>query len=57
MSTGFHLCRGTAFLALSLCSLLTVIHEAAAEERPFVGITPDYAAQVKGMRVKGVTKN
>ena len=39
------------------CCLLTVVSEAAAEERPYVGIIPDYAAKVQGMRVEGVTKN
>ncbi|MDA1013764.1 MAG: PDZ domain-containing protein [Planctomycetota bacterium] len=56
MST-FHLCRGTTVLALSLCCVLTVVGQAVAEERPYVGINPDFAAQVKGMQVKGVTKN
>ena len=57
MPTCFHLYRGTAVLALSLCCVLTVVSRAAAEERPYVGIIPDFAAQVKGLQVKGVAEN
>ena len=57
MPTCFHLCRGTAVLALSLCCVSMVVCRAAAEERPYVGIMLDTAAQVKGTKVKGVIKN
>ena len=57
MPTCFHLCRGTAVLALSLCCMLTVVRRTAAEERPYIGIALDAAAQVQGCKVKGVIKN
>ena len=57
MPTCFQFCRGSVVLALALCCVLTVVSETTAEERPYVGIIPDYAAQVQGMKVKRVTKD